>query len=114
MVETPGGRRRALILIDVSYVIFANASAMLETTAVEASLSRGSRTAVHLGLPNFPAKIMACEDEPIATGMDGTGVIDLGWVVHDTPPGQRATYFRASMADGYIDMQPAGTDMYAS
>lgn len=101
LLVTPRGRRRALVLLDVCYLLEVELS---PEAAEDPCHSLSGRATVHLGLPDFAGTLHRHEgDEPVSA-LAHSGVIDLGWILFDTEKGQRDRFFRARMADGIIDL----------
>jgi CRISPR-associated protein Cas5d len=118
-IVTARGRRKALVLTDVSYLVEAMGMSATDDdcdhkAAFFAALAAGNGKA-HLGLADFPASLALLPDnEDVRSDLAGTGMVDLGWMLYDTAKGKRGQFFRASMTNGVIDLSRKKTLALAS
>lgn len=117
-----GGRRSAIVLVDVGYVIEARLS-LTDRAGVEDNEAkhlrmftrRASRNQVFhppsLGMPDFPASFSLLEEgEPLPKSRlsPSSDHLNLGWMLHDIDyeKGTVARFFRAKIQGGAISVPP--------
>lgn len=113
-----GQRGRALQLVDVSYVVQARfeltaAAGAADHAAQHAGMFRRRARArryfrqPYLGRRDLvaSAQLIAADERPVSAYV-GAGTIDLGWMIYDRDPADRAAtrYFRPIMHDGIVDV----------
>jgi hypothetical protein len=110
-LKTARGRKRALVLTDVSYVIEAElrvgAHEMINHVAGWRAALLSNHPPPHLGLSDFTARISEVVDGVHSTtGRSNSGTRELGWMLYDLEGTgrSRARYFKALMIDGTIDL----------
>ncbi|WP_076744698.1 CRISPR-associated protein Cas5 [Sphingomonas jeddahensis] len=106
-MRTARGTKRCHVLDNVAYVVEGEAatSAARSLSDLRAFVARAE---VHLGLSDFPARVSLLDGDASRSALDGSGTIDLGWMVYDLKSGGRSAprFFRAVMQDGVMAIPP--------
>jgi CRISPR-associated protein Cas5d len=124
-VDEDRQQRAATLLRDVAYVIEARVELSAKgradpTESVQKHLEMARRRAAkgqyfhhpYLGTREFPCDFELLEGEPPEPDASLIGTRDLGWMALDVDylPGMEATFFRATMTDGVIDVPAPGDE----
>jgi CRISPR-associated protein Cas5d len=124
-VDEDRQQRAATLLKDVAYVIEARVELSASGRAdpgetVQKHLEMAHRRAAkgqyfhhpYLGTREFPCDFALLEGDPPTPDECLIGTRDLGWMALDVDyvPGMEATFFRAKMVDGVIDVPAPGDE----
>ena len=108
-LEAPKGRKRALTLIDVSYVV----SAQWHFPDESAQRELGQRVvsagpALYLGLKEFPARITILDGAIPRSALHDCPSVDLGWMIYANKDraNPHPRYFNPVLVGGRLDLSP--------
>ncbi|MBN8849841.1 MULTISPECIES: CRISPR-associated protein Cas5 [unclassified Sphingomonas] len=117
-IETVRRSCRALVLLDVCYVIEVVVLTSRDCEGCdwlsEITHRFAAPVSAHLGLVDFPATVSLVRGKIPRSALSGTGTIDLGWMVSDLGRGKRGQFRRLSMREGLIDLSDQDQSMHAS
>ena len=106
-MRTARGIKRCHVLEDVAYVLDVEVGPCAKG-AVSGIRALVTKADVHLGLSDFSARVSLLDGGAPPSALDGTGAIDLGWMLYDLKSSRRSSprFFRAVLQDGVMTIPP--------